>query len=139
MTTMQPTDAWPLTEEAKELLPANPFSAQPKRPNESGSTLCEVRWLVETPAGWLGAYDTEAFEAAAKIARAPLQAEIEQRSDDLLKAQEALQRASDWLHAAYDRPPRTPDCQAMLDEIDALCGLGAEKSGWSAPHDDESN
>jgi hypothetical protein len=35
----------------------------PKRPNEAGETSCLVRWIVETPAGWLGAYDREAFDA----------------------------------------------------------------------------
>lgn len=35
----------------------------PKRPNEAGETSCVVRWMVETPAGWLGAYDREAFDA----------------------------------------------------------------------------
>ena len=36
---------------------------EPYRPNESGSTQCIVRWLVDTPGGWIGAYDKEAFDA----------------------------------------------------------------------------
>ncbi len=37
----------------------------PKRPNESGESPCLCRWIVETPAGWLGAWDVEAFDAYA--------------------------------------------------------------------------
>ena len=37
---------------------------EPQRPNESGSTPCLVRWMVDMPDGlWLGAHDREAFEA----------------------------------------------------------------------------
>ena len=35
----------------------------PVTPNESGETLCIVRWMVETPNGWVGAYDKVALEA----------------------------------------------------------------------------
>ena len=35
----------------------------PQRPNAEGETECRVRWMVETPAGWLGAWDIGAFEA----------------------------------------------------------------------------
>lgn len=52
-------------------------SLKPKRANESGSSPTICRWFVETPAGWLGAWNVEAFDAAAKIARAPLEAELE--------------------------------------------------------------
>lgn len=37
--------------------------AEPKAPNEEGSTQCVVRWMLETPGGWLGAYDKSAFDA----------------------------------------------------------------------------
>jgi len=30
-----------------------------------------------------------------------------------------LQEAAKWLHAAYDRPPQTPECIAMLARVDA--------------------
>src|SRR5476651_63387 len=34
-----------------------------------------------------------------------------------------LQEAAKWLHAAYDRPPQTPECIAMLARVDsALIG-----------------
>jgi hypothetical protein len=42
---------------------------EPYRPNESGSTPVLARWVVETPAGWLAAYDKEAFGAYASAAR----------------------------------------------------------------------
>ena len=35
----------------------------PKRPNDEGEAICHVRWMVETPAGWLGAWDRQAFDA----------------------------------------------------------------------------
>ena len=53
-------------------------------------------------------------------------AEREQLADDLQTARDALQRASGWLHAAYD-PPKTPECIAMLAEVAAARGLGAHK------------
>lgn len=31
------------------------------RPNDSGSTMCVVRYQVETPFGWVGAWDREAL------------------------------------------------------------------------------
>lgn len=37
-----------------------------KAPNESGSTQCIVRWMVETPSGWVGSYDREALEQFCK-------------------------------------------------------------------------
>ncbi len=39
-------------------------------PNESGSTQCIVRWMIETPAGWIGSYDKEALIAFAAEVRA---------------------------------------------------------------------
>jgi hypothetical protein len=37
---------------------------EPTKPNESGQTMCVVRWQVNMPDGlWLGAWDKEAFEA----------------------------------------------------------------------------
>ena len=33
-----------------------------KQPNPEGATQCIVRWLAETPAGWIGAWDREALE-----------------------------------------------------------------------------
>lgn len=50
---------------------------EPKPPNESGSTSCIVRWMrwmVETPSGWLGAWDKEAFAAYARSVLATQQA-----------------------------------------------------------------
>lgn len=31
-----------------------------------------------------------------------------------------LQDAATWLHAAYDLPPQTPECKAMLGKIDGF-------------------
>lgn len=47
----------------RERLAATPTLQEPQPPNESGETFCGVRWMVETPAGWLGSYDKEAFRA----------------------------------------------------------------------------
>jgi hypothetical protein len=33
-----------------------------KPPNPEGATQCIVRWMAETPAGWVGAWDREALE-----------------------------------------------------------------------------
>ena len=35
----------------------------PKPPNADGSTMCTVRWMIETPGGWLGSWDRTAFDA----------------------------------------------------------------------------
>ena len=40
----------------------------PKRPNDEGEAICHVRWMVETPAGWLGAWDHLAFDAYVSVA-----------------------------------------------------------------------
>lgn len=42
---------------------------KPVPPNETGATHCVVRWMVETPKGWLGAYDKDAFSAYIAAAR----------------------------------------------------------------------
>lgn len=34
-------------------------------------------------------------------------------------ARDVLETAAVWLHAAYDRPPQSPECKAMLRRIDA--------------------
>jgi hypothetical protein len=46
---------------------------EPKRPNNTDQkAACIVRWMLETPGGWLGAWDRSAFDAHL----APLKAEI---------------------------------------------------------------
>lgn len=59
---------------------ASPAPAQPGQegerleilaPNASGNASCIVRWLIETPQGWVGAWNTEALEYL--IARAAQQ------------------------------------------------------------------
>lgn len=35
----------------------------PTPPNEAGATMCTVRWMVETTAGWLGSWERGAFDA----------------------------------------------------------------------------
>lgn len=44
---------------------------EPTQINPDGPTPCLIRWMVETEAGWLGAWDREAFDAyaAARIAK----------------------------------------------------------------------
>ena len=37
------------------------------RPNDEGATMCIVRWLMDTPAGWIGAYDRDALEYVKKL------------------------------------------------------------------------
>ena len=70
----------------------------PKRPNDEGEAICHVRWMVETPAGWLGAWDHQAFDAyvsaavAAERARwtevvAHAVSEIELVDDDTVQRQ----------------------------------------------------
>lgn len=44
------------------------MTTQPEKPNEAGDTPCVVRWMVETPDGWLGAWDKGAFDAYASAA-----------------------------------------------------------------------
>lgn len=41
---------------------------------------------------------------------------------------DALREAAIWLHAAYDRPPQTPECIAMLAKVDSAL-LAADKAG----------
>ena len=65
------------------------------------------------------AFDQSAIDAA-------VAAECERLADDLQTARDALQRASGWLHAAYD-PPKTPECIAMLAEVAAARGMGVWK------------
>ena len=43
----------------------------------------------------------------------------DQRESEINQMRAKLLLASKWLHAAYDRPPQTPECIAMLAEIDA--------------------
>ncbi len=43
---------------AKEAAPLHIFATQ----NDTGETMCIVRWQIETPAGWVGAYDKAALE-----------------------------------------------------------------------------
>lgn len=45
-------------------------------------------------------------------------AEIARLEATLRDKQAVLARASGWLHAAYDRPPQTPECRALLAEVD---------------------
>jgi hypothetical protein len=39
-----------------------------KPPNPEGATQCIVRWMAETPAGWIGAWDREALAQFARPA-----------------------------------------------------------------------
>lgn len=39
-----------------------PLTLEIHQPNESGSTLVTARWFVDTPHGWIGAWDRQALE-----------------------------------------------------------------------------
>lgn len=39
-----------------------PLTLEIHQPNESGSTRVTARWFVDTPHGWIGAWDREALE-----------------------------------------------------------------------------
>lgn len=43
-----------------------------------------------------------------------------------------IKEAALWLHAAYDRPPQTPEAVAMLANIDALHAIEAGLDSWEA-------
>ncbi len=43
-----------------------------KPPNQEGSSTCTVRWTIETPAGWIGAWDKEALEQFSYVFRKPV-------------------------------------------------------------------
>ena len=72
----------------------------PYAPNAEGATQCVVRWMVDTPAGWLGAYDKAAFDAYATQARADLVAAIERKDALLRQALEALDAAGKYVQDA---------------------------------------
>ena len=64
----------------------------PKRPNDEGEAICHVRWMVETPAGWLGAWDRQAFDAYVSEAVA---AERERWTDVVAHAVSELEALDD--------------------------------------------
>ena len=66
------------------------MTTTPLPPNKEGATQCIVRWMVETPAGWLGAYNKEAFEAYATQARADLEAAMIEQLKTALTQLEAM-------------------------------------------------
>lgn len=80
--------------------------------NDTGDTMCIVRYMVDTEAGWLGAWDEAAFGAYVAAAVA---AERERCADDLRCALEALdyciddsaellnERAAQWGEYRKDR------------------------------------
>lgn len=61
-------------------------------------------------------------------------------AQDFARAQEwknpllsILTDAAKWLHAAYDRPPQTPEAKAMLDLIDLAIQFAGEVESYAAP------
>lgn len=40
------------------------------KPNDEGSTMCVVRWQVETPNGWIGAWDYAALDSLVSKSKA---------------------------------------------------------------------
>ena len=87
---------------------------EPKRPNDAGVTPCSVQWVVETGAGWLGAWNREAFDAYAdaKVAeeRERLRAMVAAVRDANCEAQE---------RGTFRLPTLAQD-QAWLALLDAL-------------------
>jgi hypothetical protein len=61
------------------------------KPNEEGNTLAQVRWQMDTPHGWLGAWDRKALEwveAATRQAqenKVDLYERVEELLDDLIE------------------------------------------------------
>ena len=55
-------DAQAIESALLEKLRAGMELPEPKRPNESGETLGLVRWQIETPNGWIGAWDKQALD-----------------------------------------------------------------------------
>ncbi len=45
----------------------DPMPLEIRAPNAEGSTMCIVRWQVETPHGWIGAWDRAALESVLPI------------------------------------------------------------------------
>lgn len=86
--------------------------------------LADMDITRSTCGGRTGRYASEATQRGYMV-WADQQREIERLREELVDAQEALQRASCWLHAAYDRPLQTPECLSMMADVDALRGLGA--------------
>ena len=85
--------------------------------NEMGETSCVVRWLVETPAGWVGAWDREAIEEFARASAAAereriaamldMPAYLNGEAEDLSRATAAqIRRSGD--------SPLAPDAEPVL-------------------------
>ena len=64
----------------------------PKRPNDEGEAICHVRWMIETPAGWIGAWDRQAFDAYVSAAVA---AERERWTDVVAHAVSEIEALDD--------------------------------------------
>lgn len=52
--------------------PPVPTSLKIKAPNESGETMCVVKWMAETPLGWVGSFRREALEQFYAPAQTPV-------------------------------------------------------------------
>lgn len=60
-----PVDMWSCVDCGWRFEPVRerqPLTLEIHQPNESGSTLVTARWFVDTPHGWIGAWDREALE-----------------------------------------------------------------------------
>jgi len=69
------TDA---NQEIEAVLEQEPVEIKP--PNPEGATQCIVRWMAETPAGWVGAWDREALE---QFTRPPRREALEQTEQEV--------------------------------------------------------
>jgi len=90
---------------------------EPTKPNESGQTMCVVRWQVNMPDGlWLGAWDKEAFEAYT----APLLARIAELTEALKMALPFLESEAVIQGYGFYRPANPnnfwPDPESCSEE-----------------------
>ena len=94
----------------------------PKPPNIEGETICHVRWMVETSAGWLGAWDRRAFDAYAAAAVA---AERERWRDRVDRAPVAIMDTRTVLSLCAPTEADFPALYALQGRRVALVDLGS--------------
>ena len=76
--------------------------------NESGETPCLIRWRVELPEGWLGAWDKEAFDAFVRHAVAAERAD----RDRVLALQQASYEREIRIEVEIERERCARLCEA---------------------------
>jgi hypothetical protein len=88
----------------------------PKPPNDSGSSNFAVKWVIETPAGWIAAWNKDAIFAYEHLIRA------EER-----ELRRVLQELRTRLHAAGRRPEECYD-MSLIDDALAIQSADATSS-----------